>query len=362
MIDPARRTYWPTQDWRLASPQEKGLQPELLAKMQVHITDDIPGLHGLLIVRDGYLVFEEYYQGFHRKSYNSVSSVTKSYISALVGIALAQGKLQSLDQKILNFFPAYAARVTDSRKQAITLRHMLSLQTGFAHEMPDKFWLNPSPVQLTLERPMIEQPGEVFYYDSNGVDILSAILTRVTGMSAAAYADATLFKTIGVWHDGAPRFTWRNDPQGVHLWHGDAYWDEKHGYLWKVDPEGNSAGGFGAHFTAREMAKFGYLYLNRGFWDGEQLIPADYVAESTRQHSNGGAPVGDAYGYLWWLTQYKGHNVFFASGYGGKTICVIPSLDLVVVTISSTDQEGKNAEQWPRIKALVPDYIIPALA
>src|SRR5690348_5087303 len=158
------RPYWPTVDWQEADPQAMGMNPAQLARMQDHINQHVPGLHGLLIIRHGYLVFEQYYQGFRRQSYNSISSATKSVISMLVEVALAQGLLKSLDQPMLDFFPEYAASEHDPRKQAITLLHLLSLQTGLSREMPDEYWRNP--VQLALERPMEQQPGEQFYYDS----------------------------------------------------------------------------------------------------------------------------------------------------------------------------------------------------
>lgn len=353
-----QRSYWPITDWQEADPQAMDIDPVQLARMQDHIHQHVPGLHGFLIVRHGYLVFEQYYQGFHRHSYNSISSATKSVISMLVGIALAQGLLKSLDQPMLDFFPEYAAGEHDPRKQAITLRHLLSLQTGFSRETPDEYWRNP--VQLSLERPMERQPGEQFCYDQ-GIDILSGILTLATGKNAAAFADATLFKTLGIWREPEARFTWKNDPDGMHVWHEYAFWDEKEGYLWKIDPQGNNPGGFGTHFTAREMAKLGYLYLNHGYWNGEQLIPSAYVMESTRQQSEGGWPIHLPYGYLWWVTQHGQYDAFFASGFGSKLIYVLPALDLVIVTIASTERALKDREQDKAIRDLIPDFILPAI-
>lgn len=358
MIIP-RCDYWPTTDWKTAVPRDLSMLPEQLAQMQDHIHEHIPGLHGLLIARHGYLVFEEYYQGFHRNSYNSISSATKSVVSQLVGVALARGLLKSLDERMLDFFPEYAAHEQDPRKLAITLRHLLSLQTGFAQEIPSEYWRNP--VQLALERPMERRPGEQFYYDSQGVDIISGIITRATGKNAAAFADATLFKTLGIWRDEAARFTWQKDSDGPHIWHEHAFWDEKNGYLWKVDPQGNNPGGFGAHFTAREMAKLGYLYLNDGLWDGEQIVPMDYVIDSTRKYSEGGRPVNHPFGYLWWITRHQNSDAFFASGFGSKLIYVIPDLDLVVVTIASTQMARTNPQQNEDILELLPRFIVPAV-
>lgn len=359
MKTPLPRAYWPTVDWQTALPQDTGMDSAHLERMHDYINAHIPGLHGLLIVHHGYLVFEEYYQGFHQHSYNSISSATKSLTSMLIGVALNQGLLTSLDQPMLDFFPTHAAREKDTRKHAITLRHLLSLQTGFSHEMPHEYWKNP--VQLALERPMETEPGKAFFYDSPSVDILSGILTQVTGKSAAAWASETLFKELGIWRDPGSRFTWKQDPDGFHLWHEDAFWDEQNGYLWKVQPQGYSTGSFGAHFTAREMAKLGYLYLNKGVWNGQHIVSEAYVAESTHQHSAGGWPIFWPYGYLWWLTHHENTQAFMASGFGSKLIYVIPELDLVVATIASTKKARTHPQQEEEIRQLVPRFILPAV-
>ncbi|MDQ2716449.1 MAG: beta-lactamase family protein [Chloroflexota bacterium] len=354
-----QREYWPTTTWKEADPQAMGIDPLRLSHMHSYIQERVPGLHGLLLIRHGYLVFEQYYQGFQQKSYHSISSATKSVVSMLVGVALHRGLLKNLDQHMLDFFPEQASREHDARKQAITLRHLLSLQTGFAKEVPQEYWRNP--VQLALDCPMEREPGEQFCYDSQGTDILSGILTRVVGANAASFADTSLFKTLGIWREKEARFAWKQGPQGMHSWHQDALWDEKAGYLWKVDPQGNNTGGFGAHFTAREMAKLGYLYLNEGFWDGEQIISPEYIQESTRPHSAGGWPVHVPYGYLWWITRHGTYDAFFASGFGSKLIYVIPALDLIMVTVASTEQARKDPHQEKAIRDLVPRFVLPAL-
>lgn len=351
------RDYWPTDHWRTVSPQDVGIDHTLLTQMQTYIQQSLPGLHSLLIVRHGYLAFEAYYQNFHQNSYHSLNSATKGIVSALVGVALTQNILKSLDQRMLDFFPEYAQQEKDPRKQAITLHHLLSLQTGFSKDFPHEYWRNP--VQLALQRPMESMPGEQYYYDSQGVDIAAGILTLVTGMNAAAFADKTLFGPLGIWRNA--RFIWEKEPQGMHTWHPHAFWDEKEGYLWKIDPQGNSTGGFGAHLTAREMAKLGYLYLNRGWWDGTQVIATDYITESTRKYSEGGPPVGVPCGYLWYVMQDDKHTAFFASGAGGQLIYVVPALDLVVVTAATLGSQMKDPLQWKYIRDLVPRFILPAI-
>src|SRR5258708_25734486 len=233
-----QRDYWPTADWKTADPQNIGIMPVMLENMQSYISEYLPGLHSLLVIRHGYIAFEGYYQGFHQKSYHSISSATKSIISALVGVALTRGLLKNLDQHMLDFFPDLTSQEQDPRKQAITLRHLLSLQTGFSKEYPHEFWRNP--ILSALQRPMDSQPGEQFFYDNLSIDILSGILTRVTGMKAAAFANTTLFKALGIWRDETARFAWREDTTAPHSWHGEALWDEQDGYLWKVMLQGHT--------------------------------------------------------------------------------------------------------------------------
>lgn len=349
-----QRNYWPTENWQPAAPQQVDMNATMLEQIHRYTSTCVPDIHSLLVVRNGYLVFEEYYHGFHQGSYHSISSATKSIVSALFGVAFAQGFIKSLDQPVLDFFPEYVANETDPRKQALTLRHLLSLTGGFSHEFPENYHLDP--VRLALARPMIQQPGQEFYYDSQAVDILSGILTRTTGRNAATFACETLFKILGIWQEETARFVWKTDPEGAHIWHEFAYFDEKDGFLWKIDPQGNNPGGFGIHLTAREMAKIGYLYLNSGFWDGTPVIPVDYVAEATGPQSNGGPPVNVPYGYLWWITQHGEKAAFFASGYGNKCIYVIPELDLVLVSTGSSTQGPQGHYQ-----TILEQFILPAI-
>lgn len=348
------RNYWPTEDWQYATPKQVGMDGTIIEQIHNYASTCVPDIHSLLIVRHGYLVFEEYYHGFHRQSYHSISSATKSIASTLVGVALAQGFLTNLDQRVLDFFSEYAVAENDPRKQALTLRHLLSLTGGFAHEFPENYHFNP--VGLALARPMMQQPGQEFYYDSQSVDLLSGILTLATGRNAATFAYETLFKTLGIWQEESARFVWKTDLQGEHVWHEHAYFDEKDGFLWKIDPQGNNPGGFGIHLTAREMAKIGYLYLNNGYWDGIQVVPEEYVSDSTHQQSDGGQPVNVPYGYLWWITQHGNRSAFFASGYGGKCIYVIPALDLVVVSTGSSKQGPQS-----HFQEIIEQLILPAI-
>ena len=182
-------------------------------------------------------------------------------------------------------------------------------------------------VELTLSQPVIGIPGETYVYNSGGSHLLAVILEEVTGRDPLDYGNEKLFGPLGMTPE-----TWARSPQGERI------------------------GGFGLELTARDMARFGYLYLNGGIWDGERIVPADWVAASTTWQSTGDATGGwAAYGYQWWVTATNaGYPAYFALGYGGQHIFVVPDLDLVVVT--------GIARRVPPAELRTPRYLIESIA
>jgi CubicO group peptidase (beta-lactamase class C family) len=353
-----QREYWPTTDWKYTPPERHGLDPAVLAQMHAYAQDSQPPINALVVVRHGYIVFEAYYHAFDQSSYFSAYSITKSILSALVGVALEKRYLRSLDQRLLEFFPEYDSGRTDPRKSAIALRHVLSMTTGFDQQATDaeSIWRSEDIVMAALGRPMAHDPGQRFFYDDVSTHLLSIVLTRLTGMSTAAFAYATLFNQLGMWRDERAQFGQATTLPGRNVVSESARWPAD-GLPWTVDRQGYTMGAFGLHLTAREMAKFGYLYVNGGWWDGSQVIPSAYVAESTQRQSAGGPPVHTAHGYLWWIPEP--HPVFFAAGIGGQTIHVIPGLDLVVaITASSTPATDDRGALRRRI---IEGFVLPAL-
>lgn len=212
------------------------------------------------------------------------------------------------------------------------------MTSGFVeHEhFPQDLVRSDDPAQLLWGRPLSHEPGEYFLYDNETPHLLSLAISRLTGMSGADYASKELFGPLGIWSDSAARSFWRNEPFGPHTVLPAGRWPAN-GLPWKADHQGHSLGYAGTHFTLREMAKLGWLYLNQGSWDQRPIVPEDYVAESTRPHSRGMTPVGmstpSPYGYFWWLRDNS--SVFVASGFGGQQIWVDPQADLVVAMASS---------------------------
>ncbi len=300
-----QRDYFPTDGWRTSSPEAQQMDEAPLLKVDELIRADYPDTHCLLVIRHGYIVFERYYDGYDLDKRRQVRSITKSFISALIGIAFKEGFLTSLDQKIADLLPEYFTSDTDLRKKAITLRHLLTMTAGLECDDSDSnFWLirqHNDWAKAALDFPMVYEPGEQFVYDSAAMHLLSIILSRQTGLSASQFAQTRLFEPLGM--------------------------DVRR---WPADPQGNSEGAAGLTLTARDMAKFGYLYLSGGKWNGQEIVPEWFVKESTQEHSKGGNPEPAEYGYLWWVvTRFA---AYCAAGYGGQYIFVIPDRDLVIVT------------------------------
>ncbi len=311
-----KREYWPIADWRTSSPEQQGMNPAKLLELASYLTEvqRRPTLNTLLIIRHGYLVFEHYSQDYHQHSYQLLHSMTKSITSTLIGVALQQGYLRSLDQRWEELMPEYFTAETDPRKKEMTLRHFLKMTSGLNPDFiayPGHVRDIPSDwVRFAIEKPILAHPDQFFMYCSLGSHLLSVILAKATGMSTLEFARTFLFTALGIASDEQAGFAWETDPQGYHI------------------------GGAGMQLTAHDAAKIGYLYLNKGQWDGMQIIPMGYVDEATQKQTSGGSPEAASYGYHWWVTQENGYNNFFAAGFGGQYIQVFPDLDLVLVMLT----------------------------
>ncbi|MBN2336823.1 serine hydrolase, partial [Candidatus Bathyarchaeota archaeon] len=271
-------SYWPTEGWRFVQPAVLGLDGYMLQSM----VDDIMGsglaVDSVLVVKDGYLVQEGYFNEYGNDVRHNVYSCTKSVVSTLVGIAIERGEIDGVDTRLIDLFPGYAPENVDEWKEAITLRHALMMSAGFdardswlydweklgdMHEAEDA-------VQYILDLPMGFEPGSRFEYTNGVSHLLSCLITEKTGMSAAEYADEHLFGPLGITN-----------------------------YEWAADDAGRNWGYSSLYLRPRDMAKIGYLFLNDGEWDGEQLVSEGWVREATRHRID--ANLRDGYGYQWWV-------------------------------------------------------------
>jgi CubicO group peptidase (beta-lactamase class C family) len=291
-------------------------------------TDHLLHIRSILVHYQGKLIFEEYYPSAPRTTLHEVASVTKSFMSALIGIALQRGYLASIEQPVLDFFPEHRSSNVDARLQTMTLEHILSMTAGWAWEDDNfgEWWSSPDWVGFTFALPFSHVPGTRFNYNTPAAHLLSVLLSRATEMSTYHFALHYLFEPLGM-----QRPRWDTDPFGVH------------------------SGGHGLALRPQDMIKFGLLYLNQGSWQGKQIVSPEWIALSTQQHSEGGDPEEVPYGYLWWTTTVEQYPAFFAGGFGGQYIYVVPNLSLVVAITSNLDAPH------PETRALIRDMIIPAM-
>jgi CubicO group peptidase (beta-lactamase class C family) len=330
-----RPDYWPTTGWQGSLPEDQGMDSEQLAELFDWIADKQINLYSLLIVRNGYLVTEAYFQPYRAEIRVPIQSVTKSVTGMLVGMAIDRGDLEGVDQRLLSFFPDRYVAHRDGDKEAIRLEHLLTLTAGLAcNDAPGAGGSSMAQsahwVQSVLDQPMVSRPGKAFNYCSGFAHLLSAILQEATGTNARDLANARIFGPLGI----------------------PAVLPEQ----WVSDPDGLPLGGYGLELTPREMAKLGYLYLNRGQWEGHQLVPARWVAASTRQHAT--KQDGSGYGYLW--TVYPDEGIYSALGLAGQQIHVVPDLNLVVVLTGGIDDIGLESPGYLLLHELLTGHILPA--
>lgn len=321
-----KRSYWPTNEWKIANPREKGMNSEYLVKMHEYIKKKCYFMRSVLVIRDGYIVYEEYNNGFSKEDLQEQWSITKSIISALIGILIKDGMIKNAEQSMMEFFD-YNFQVNEQCISKIKLRNLLNMTSGFLWNNDIyKQWLkSDSLVDFILKSDTEYEPEEHFYYDDHNAYMLSAIITKLSGLSTEKYAERHLFEPLGI----------KN-------------------YKWEKDNKGINIGGYGAFLTSRDMAKLGYLYANHGIWEDKQIIDIDWINVSTSVQSKGGLPERDAYGYMWWVSNVDGYLAYYACGFGGQYIYIIPELDIVFVSTASpyaAHQENKN---------LVKKFIIPS--
>ncbi|ROZ62007.1 serine hydrolase [Ramlibacter sp. WS9] len=297
--------------WKEALPQAHGLDPARVAALPATLKAQVPRLKGLVVTRNGELLFEYYREGYGPDDLHNVASVAKSLASALVGIAVEEGHIKSLDQKAAALLPAAMLPAGDSRFADVTVRHLLTMSSGLRKDERGGW----SKAGTIVKRPMAAVAGAVFDYDSGPSHLLSVILTERTGMSAAQYAEKKLFAPLGI-----ARYNWLGDDEGYSYASHDAY------------------------MTPRDMARFGQLYLQGGAWNGRQVVPAAYVAESVRKQVATRLSDAPEYGYLWWPTLSTADTpAYSAVGYGGQYIFVVPRQSLVVAAVSDQESSGEGA-------------------
>lgn len=294
----------------------------------------LPRLKSMIVSWKGDIALERYYHGATRTTPANIKSASKTVMSALVGIAIARGDIRGIDGTLSELLPAETAGL-DTAKRAITVRDLITMRAGLQSTSFENYgeWVSSRNwVRDALRRPMVATRGDggPMIYSTGNTHLLSAALTRASRTSTLSYADRNLFRPLGVQLHG-----WTTDPQGIYF------------------------GGNEMRLTPREMLAFGSLYLNGGSAGSRQIIPRAWIDSSWMPRTRSGWS-GHEYGYGWWIRSSRGYRVYFAWGYGGQFIFVIPELHAVVVTTSDAEvqrERGHNDE----IHAILDEEIVPAL-
>jgi CubicO group peptidase (beta-lactamase class C family) len=327
---------WPTTTWAESAPEAQGVDSAALVGLYEALGSGGARNDSVLLVRHGYIVSEVYFAPYRSGIPHDLRSVTKTVVGMLVGAAIQRHALRSVDQRVFELLPGHASN--DARKAELTIGHLLEMRTGVRwREWPydsqsDVIRMAASPnwVKYILDRPMATNPGTSFQYAGAAAHLLSAVLTRATGESAATYAGSELFGPLGITQ-----------------------------YVWLKDPQGNSIGESGLSLMPRDLAKLGYLHLHDGVWDGSHLLPEGWVRRIFLQASPHGlrSPLlPPQYETLWWVD--KSVPMAIASGRHGQTLVVLPTQDAVLVMTGKTDDVSDSPLNVP---ALVRARLIPAL-
>jgi CubicO group peptidase (beta-lactamase class C family) len=292
-------TAWPTKEWQTSSPEEQGMDSAALAKLVEFGTSW--RFDSLLIARHGKIVLDVYYAPYTADIPHVINSATKAVIGTLTAIASKNGLPDSPDHPMMAYFSDRSVANLDDKKKAITLQNLLDMTSGIHWREPldgrpdsaIEMERSPDWIKFILDRPMSSTPGVLFNYNSGNPHLLSAILTKLTGLSASDYAKATLFHSLGIseWH-------WRHDPQGV------------------------STGGYGLALQPRDMAKIGYLYLRRGEWEDKPLVPPAWIEKASHATVNMNAAFDPELRYSNFFWALPNKKVYMAVGYHCEFIMV----------------------------------------
>jgi CubicO group peptidase (beta-lactamase class C family) len=320
--------------WLISTPSEQGVDPDKL-KDVYEAAEKISNIYSLLVVKNGYLIAERYFNNSSINSATPTASVTKSYISALAGIAIREQVLTSVDQKMMEFFPEFNWQELDPRKSQITLRQILQMRSGYPWEEFDGYldtlFSNSNWISLIREFPLISDPGTRFGYSNFTAHMMAIILARAANTSLKTFAETHLFDLLDV-----EVVSWPADAQGYYYGSGDIA------------------------FIPRDMARFGLLYLNEGMYNGNQIIPLDWVTDSLKSYSTTtySSDILSSirqleYGYLWWSGTSGTHRYNFAWGHGGQLIFVLNDLDMVIVTSAEYLGAQFGQEAWQKESAVM---------
>ncbi len=303
--------------WQVDAPENHGLPPDSLSQI-IQAAKTLPNFYALLVIRNNRLIVEEYFNGRGANDLLHLRSITKNFTSALADIAIQKGTITNLDETLREDFPA----VVTGTKAEITIRHLLNMTSGLqwnedAEVIPLIEHRIANPVVNLLSRPLANDPGDLFNYNSVLPHVLSEVITSRSGISFEQYARDNILDPLGITN-----------------------------YAWTKDPNEKVWGGFGLQLTPRDLAKLGQLYLQEGKWESNQIIRDSWVALSqTSQITTTSGNSG--YSLQWWISKTFSDPLFFGNGYGGQGLMILPERDMVVLGMQEYLVSGEQSNtQW----------------
>ena len=324
--------------WETSTPEEQGMDSGVLNELKDHIKGNYPDIISMVIIRNGFLVEEEYFD-YSDTTKRNIYSCTKSFTSTLIGIAIHEGYIDSINESVLDFFPNHTFTNVDERKQNMTLYHLLTMTAGLewveGEYNPNDSFIRMTKstdwVQFVLDLEMVAHPGETFNYNTGAYHVMSAIINYTTGMSTLEFAKSRLFDPLGI-----EDYIWQKDPSGIHRG-GDCLW-----------------------LTPRSLAKLGQLYLDNGSWKGQQIVPEEWVYNSTgitTPPEETTYPEG--YGWGWWIhTDISYEGAFSAWGRGHQRVIVYTKYQVVATFTSAMFAVSSALDP---VGNLVNTFVLPAI-
>lgn len=329
--------YTPLQrndDWEESTPEKQGLDPDLLARFYYDAAQ-LDTLYSVLVIKDGYLISEQYFNEGSVEQKALMQSVSKSYFSAFVPVAIEQGCIPGIDARLVDYFPEMADQITDPRKNQITVEDILQMRSGYPDEETDQAYMDA--LYWGLYPPLIEafplrcDPGTCFNYSNVSYSLLAILLSRACDTDLKVLAQENLF-----------------GPMDMELG------------TWTTDREGNYIGSGGMHTTARDAARFGQVFLDGGQYKGSQVVSSEWVEDSLTSYSENAKNYGMSlvfkdlgYGYGWWTARVGDRDFSFAWGHGGQYIVLLEDLDMVIVTTADPFIGEHSDDSWANEKAII---------
>lgn len=310
--------------WQYSTPEEQGVDSARLAQMFAQIQRERIAVHSFVLVRHDRIVTEAYVFPYTAATKHAMYSVSKSFTSALLGIAIERGLISGVDARVADLFAGVTTQPLAEKMGRMTLRHLLTMSTGHATDTTSRITGSGNWARAFMELPVEEEPGSRFVYNSGASYMIAAAVQRAVGTTAAAFARDNLFGPLGITD-----------------------------YLWDTSPNNVISGGWGLSIRPLDMARFGLLYLRRGQWEGRQVVPASWVDESSRRQMNNGTSGfwGSGYGYQFWLNDFGGYR---ADGAFAQYIFILPDYDAVAVFTSQLSDSELPAR-------LMRQYVLPAM-